>query len=147
MDVDQVHLLIGQDCADLLLPDEVKKGRPGEPFAVHTMLGWAINGPIDPFRYTVKTSHFVHNVSALERDLSKLWELEGVNSEAPGMSQNDMKTLEIWDTGKTVVDNHYTLAIPFKEERPCLPDNRSMAEKRLRMLGKRLNKDNALKER
>ncbi len=79
LDVDEVHLLIGQDCADLLLPDEIKKGHPGEPFAVHTPLGWAINGPIDPFKPAVKTSYFVHNRSSLERDLSRLWELEGVN--------------------------------------------------------------------
>ncbi len=147
LDVDEVHLLIGQDCADLLLPDEIKKGHPGEPFAVHTPLGWAINGPIDPFKTVVKTSYFVHNRSSLERDLSRLWELEGVNSEAPGMSQSDIKTLETWDARKTIEDNHYTLPIPFKAERPYLADNRNMAEQRLGMLGKRLNKDNNLKER
>ncbi|KAK8393533.1 hypothetical protein O3P69_006699 [Scylla paramamosain] len=147
LDVDEVHLLIGQDCADLLLPDEIKKGHPGEPFAVHTPLGWAINGPIDPFKPAVKTSYFVHNRSSLERDLSRLWELEGVNSEAPGMSQSDIKTLETWDARKTIEDNHYTLPIPFKAERPYLADNCNMAEKHLRMLGKRLNKDNNLKER
>ncbi|KAK4324775.1 hypothetical protein Pmani_004615 [Petrolisthes manimaculis] len=147
LDVDQVHLLIGQDCADLLMPGEVKKGRPGEPFAVHTPLGWVINGPIDPFKSTIKTSHFVHYVSALERYLSKLWELEGVNSEVPGMSQSDLKTLETWNNGKRVVENHYTLPIPFKSEGPYLPDNRSMAERRLQMLGKRLNKDRPLGEK
>ncbi|KAK3895047.1 hypothetical protein Pcinc_001215 [Petrolisthes cinctipes] len=147
LDVDQVHLLIGQDCADLLMPGEVKKGRPGEPFAVHTPLGWVINGPIDPFKSNIKTSHFVRNVSALERDLSKLWELEGVNSEVPGMSQSDLKTLETWNNGKRVVENHYTLPIPFKTEGPYLPDNRSMAERRLQILGKRLNKDRHLGEK
>ncbi|KAK8399203.1 hypothetical protein O3P69_003370 [Scylla paramamosain] len=147
LDVDEVHLLIGQDCADLLLPDEIKKGHPGEPFAIHTPLGWANNGPIDPFKPAVKTSYFVHNRSSLERDLSRLWELEGVNSEAPGMSQSDIKTLETWDARKTIEDNHYTLPIPFKAERPYLADNRNMAGKRLQMLGKRLNKDNNLKER
>ncbi len=63
-------------------------------FTVHTPLGWAINGPIDPFKSAVKTFYFVHNRSSLERDLSRLWELEGVNSEAPGMSQSDIKTLK-----------------------------------------------------
>lgn len=72
----------------------------GEPFAVHTSLGWVINGPIDPFKSIIKTSHFVRNVSALIRDLRKLWELEGVNSEVPGMSQSDLKTLETLDNGK-----------------------------------------------
>ena len=70
-----------------------------------------------------------------------MWELEGVNSEVPGMSQSDLKTLETWDNGKTVVENHYTLPIPFKIEGHYLPDNRSMAERRLQMLCKRLNND------
>ena len=29
--VDDVHILIGQDCADLLKPLEMKAGRAGEP--------------------------------------------------------------------------------------------------------------------
>ena len=41
-----VQLLIGQNASDLLIPGDVRKGSNGEPFAVHTPLGWAINGPI-----------------------------------------------------------------------------------------------------
>lgn len=147
LQVEEVHLLIGQDCSDLFLPDGVKKGNRGEPFAVHTPLGWAINGPVDPFRQTVKTSHFVHNSSSLERDLCKLWDLEGANSEVAGMSQSDLKVMRIWDQSKTLENSHYVLDIPFKAEIPCLPDNRTMAEKRLQSLGKRLDKDEDLKER
>lgn len=72
LDMNKVHLLLGQVCVDLLMPGEVKKGHPSEPFAVHTPLGWVISGPIDPFKSTVKTSHFVHNMPVLERDLNKL---------------------------------------------------------------------------
>ncbi|KAK3882373.1 hypothetical protein Pcinc_013239 [Petrolisthes cinctipes] len=147
LEVDQVHLLIGQDCADLLLPMEIKKGRLGEPFAIRTSLGWAINGPIDPSKSAVRSSYFVHSISGLEKDPSKLWELEGINSESPGMSQNDVKILEAWDRSETLMKGHYTLGIPFKAERPCLPDNRTMAEKRLHMLRKRLDKVEDLKER
>ena len=42
----KVQLLIGQDMPDLLCPREIRKGNPGEPFAVLTALGWVINGPI-----------------------------------------------------------------------------------------------------
>ena len=147
LEVDQVHLLVGQDCAGLLLPDEVKKGQPGEPFAIHTPLGWAINGPIDPFKPTVRSSHFVHTTSMMEKDLFKLWDLEGANCETPGRSQNDLKVMDVWDKNQSLIGGHYALNIPFKVERPCLPDNRTMAERRLQMLGKRLNKDRNLKER
>ncbi len=42
----RVDLLLGQDHAEVLIPLEVRKGRPGEPFAVRTVLGWALNGPV-----------------------------------------------------------------------------------------------------
>ena len=37
--------------------------------------------------------------------------------------------------------------IPFKERPPRLPDDRLMAEHRLKLLGKRLSKDSSLKEK
>jgi transposase InsO family protein len=142
LDVDQVHLLIGQDCSDLLLPEEVRKGKPGEPFAVRTPLGWAINGPVNPFGKDVRSSHFIQTQTSLESDLERLWALEG--GEEPGMSIEDQRTLKIWENAR-VIDSHYTMDIPFKCKEPMLPDNRVLAEHRLQLLGKRLTKDNALK--
>ncbi|MPC34331.1 hypothetical protein E2C01_027716 [Portunus trituberculatus] len=43
-----VELLIRQDAPLLLTPLEVRCGRNGEPFAIRTKLGWAINGPLGP---------------------------------------------------------------------------------------------------
>jgi hypothetical protein len=42
----KVNILIGQDMPDVLLPRAVKKGPAGTSFAVHTLLGWALNGPM-----------------------------------------------------------------------------------------------------
>ncbi|XP_014663229.1 PREDICTED: uncharacterized protein LOC106805948 [Priapulus caudatus] len=145
LDVDQVHLLIGQDCSDLLMPEEVKKGRSGEPFAIRTPLGWVINGPVDPFGPTIRSSHFIQERTSLEKDLDSLWALEDANSEEPGMSISDRKALQIWDESKLVVDGHYTMDIPFKAKEPNLADNQAMAERRLHSLGKRLDRDNVLK--
>ena len=41
-----VSVLIGQDNADLLMPRDVRSGKPGEPYAVKTLLGWTLNGPL-----------------------------------------------------------------------------------------------------
>ena len=144
---DQVHLLIGQDCSDLLIPIDVRRGQPGEPFAVKTVLGWAINGPVNPSEPpAVKASHFIQGES-LQRDLSKMWDIEGIHTEEPGMSLNDKRTLDIWEGSRNVVEGHYTMSIPFKEDQPCLLNNLPMAEKRLKSLGKRLEKDESLKSK
>ena len=44
MECTRVDLLIGQDFADMLIPLESRKGRPGEPFAVRYQFGWTLNG-------------------------------------------------------------------------------------------------------
>ena len=46
IDKSSVHLLIGQDQPEVMVPLEVKRGKMGEPYAVKTVLGWAINGPL-----------------------------------------------------------------------------------------------------
>nr|XP_027231770.1 uncharacterized protein LOC113823351 [Penaeus vannamei] len=63
------------------------------------------------------------------------------------MSQNDLKILKTWDNGKTIEDGRYTLSIPFKTGRPYLPDNRIVAENRLKMLGKRLDRNEDQREK
>ena len=143
---DQVHLLIGQDCSDLLIPIDVRRGRPGEPFAVKTTLGWAVNGPVNPSEpKQVKSAHFIKTETTLENDLKRMWDIEGIHTEDPGMSLSDRKTLDVWRNSNTISDDHYTLGIPFKQETPCLVNNLHMAEKRLKLLSKRLHKDGDLK--
>ncbi|XP_042888382.1 uncharacterized protein LOC122263818 [Penaeus japonicus] len=41
-----VSIVIGQDYPHLLKPQEVRSGKDNEPYAIRTVLGWAINGPV-----------------------------------------------------------------------------------------------------
>ena len=43
---DRVKIIIGQDNSAALMPLELRTGERGEPFAVRTPIGWAINGPM-----------------------------------------------------------------------------------------------------
>ena len=42
----KVTLLIEQDVPEALVPIDVRRGKPGEPYATKTLLDWALNGPI-----------------------------------------------------------------------------------------------------
>ena len=45
----KVGMLIGQDCPEILMPQEVRAAtNHGEaaPFAIRTLLGWILNGPV-----------------------------------------------------------------------------------------------------
>ena len=53
----------------------------------------------------------------------------------------DKRAVDIWERSVTVVDGHYEMDIPFKPEHSYLPDNQSVAGKRLQSLTKRFLRD------
>ena len=62
-DIEKVDLLIGLDYSDLLLPNEIRRGKSGEPFAISTKLGWCINGSIPANVITHVVNSFATSVS------------------------------------------------------------------------------------
>ena len=143
-----VMLLIGQDALHVLTPLEVKHGKQGEPYAEKTVLGWTINGPLTDGTLPQVTSHFVQG--SLDAQVERYWKLDvgdTLSSNSPSLSVSDKRAVKIWDDSVQVNDGHYELAIPFKTDDPHFPDNKSMAEKRLVLLGKRLTKDPNLHDR
>ncbi|XP_030849736.1 uncharacterized protein LOC115927700 [Strongylocentrotus purpuratus] len=56
----QVDLLIGQDYPELICPLEIRRGEPRDPYAVRTVLGWTLNGPVQSDgRKMAVTSHYI----------------------------------------------------------------------------------------
>lgn len=139
----QVHLLIGQDCPQALMPKEVREGGEGNPYATRTALGWALNGPLS-FRKgsTMHASHFIQTEqkeSSLEDSLERFWKLDsaGLCETKKGTSVADRKVLQKWEDEVDIDDGHCVLPIPFKEGTK-LENNRVVAERRLISLTKKL---------
>ena len=72
----EVHLIIGNDVPQALIPMEVRAGNAGEPYAVRTICGWTINGPLDGTRLPSVTSYYIDTDSQLNQQVRKFWELE-----------------------------------------------------------------------
>ena len=131
-----VHLLLGQDNAEALLPLDVKQGAKGEPFACRTLFGWSVNGPcrVDgPVNQTV-ISHFI-STNSLEEKVQNLWHMEneGVNDSGTAWSQEDKRVVELWDKECHLVSGHYEIPIPWKPGVE-VPNNFIMAMSRLKSL-------------
>jgi len=47
VDETKVTMLIGANVREAQVYEKCRKGKAGEPYAVHTMLGWAVLGPVD----------------------------------------------------------------------------------------------------
>ncbi len=80
----------------------------------------------------------------LSRGLERLWNTDfadtGVDiSVKPSIE--DLRALEIMENSLTMVDGHYQVALPWREECPSLPNNKEAAERRLNSLKTRLMKD------
>ena len=54
------------------------------------------------------------------------------------MSKDDRKALEIFEESVEKKDDHYTIALPWKDKNTSLPNNKKMAEKRLLGLKRKL---------
>ena len=136
-----VDLLIGTDQADLLYSLEDVTGQPGEPIARLTPLGWAyIGNPEVPAERTQTNFTFLlndtHELSGLVR---RFWEIEDpketlvINPEEKFARDTVCKSL-------TFADGHYSVGMPWKRDRPLLPDNYSMALNRLQYTEKKLKR-------
>lgn len=132
-DVRNVQLLIGQDQSEALLPLEIRKGLRGEPFAVRTLFGWALNGPNVtsnvPGRRVV--ANFVKTMAQTDRDFSSLIRMddEGLCDDV-GMSKQDKYVVQLWEQECVKVDGRYQLPIPFKPNIE-VPNNFQVALSRL----------------
>ncbi|CAI5635451.1 unnamed protein product [Oreochromis niloticus] len=167
----EVGLLIGYDCSQALLPREVVAGKENEPYAQRTDLGWSIVGNGNPcvdygdatgishrivvrqvipdVESSVNLKRVVHYVSQTKvkevtpSDIIRI--LESDFSERTGddiVSQDDLKFLT--KLRENIVQNdtgHFEMPLPFKEDRPKLPNNKICAIHRLKCLERRLKKN------
>lgn len=162
----EIGILIGCNCPKALKPREVILGRDEDPYAVRTLLGWGIIGPIVPTNSASGGEEgylTCHRIATREIGSSKLgnrFTIEAQTKEVvnpfevrrmfeldfsercngqPEFSQEDCKFLNIARKGiRLREDSHYEMPLPMKEGTPSLPHNRIMARNRLRPLKKRL---------
>ena len=147
---DEVKLIIGLDHPDLLRPEEIRVGQAREPYATKTVLGWAINGPIDSYEPDNNKKHaqyFLNTSQELNDSVEKFWRLDDPEALKGERSVCDQRVIDFWENS-TVRDGenkNYCLSIPFKSD-VNLPDNYNMAKRRLDTLGKKLASNEELRE-
>ena len=141
-DPNDVGLLLGEDCGSMLLPLETRVGRSDEPYAARISLGWYIAGPtrMDSVADECHSNLCVGEPCA--EQWNKLWGIDHELADIKAMSVEDSKVIQRWDEGYELIEGHVQLPIPWKQERPWLPDNFEMAHKRLASLKRRLDRDN-----
>ena len=107
----KVDLLIGQDNSEALVPLQVLKGNPGDPFSVLTKFGWTLNSVV-PGSSPDCVSNFVHtSIDAKVEVLSDIAD-DHVDSTLKSLSAStDREVLDICHGESVIVDGHVDLPI------------------------------------
>lgn len=143
----EIELLIGLDVPRALEPLDVIRSVGDGPYAVKTMLGWTVNGPLGKKDDDAQEQSTVNanRISVVKLDV--LWEQQFRNDfpecvrEDKEPSKEDKMFLDLVSQSTRLVDGHYCINLPLKEKEICLPDNRSVAEQRTLNLKKRFKRD------
>ena len=125
----KVDILIGQDNSDALVPLQVLKGNPGDPFSVLTKFGWTLNSVVQGISpdcvSLAVVSNFVHtSINAKVEVLSDTAD-DHVDPTLKSLSvSTDCKVVDICHGESIVVD------VPILRELSHVDDNFSLGSSR-----------------
>ncbi|CAL8088051.1 unnamed protein product [Calicophoron daubneyi] len=139
----EVTLLIGCDVPEAHWALDQRISGRKLPYAVQTLLGWVLCGPVGEVN---KSQAFIHlaNVDAeMLEQLKSLYNNEFCDTSTldSSPSQDDVRVINMLEENARLTDGRFEFPLPWRDAKPCLPDNRSMAERRLAHLRRRLTRD------
>ena len=133
-----VGLLLASDVPEVLDPLEVKHSQGGGPYALRTSFGWAITGPLTPYRYVSRASSFLVSVDTELRQLAKDFYNrdfdESIADDQTELSQEEHRCMERMNQSTELKSGFYVIALPFKDRQHLIPNNRVQAEQRAMLL-------------
>ncbi|CAG2235127.1 unnamed protein product [Mytilus edulis] len=147
-----VGLLIGINVPRAMEPWDVITSVNNSPFAMKTLLGWVINGPLDVVNTDQVVGMFVSSnritanqiFPSLEDQLRNHFKYdfsERTIDDENEPSKEDKQFLDIVSKSSSLVNGHYVIDLPFKSKDVQMPNNRKQAEQRLIALSKRFTQD------
>ncbi|XP_070562373.1 uncharacterized protein [Ptychodera flava] len=162
LDEKEVTILIGNDVPEAHWALEEKRGGRKQPYAIRTLLGWTVIGPMKGKKDSDATINFI-NMDQVSNCESPIKCLEPISSQLHRMynadfteslvetkycmSLEDRRAKANMDRSVCLQNGHYQLNLPWRYDTPSLPCNKHIAEKRLNVLRRRLLKDPALHEK
>ena len=168
MKAEEVEILIGCDCPRATEPWDVIHSKNGGPYAVKTCLGWIVIGPKvtfcdDPATPAFKVNNIRTKAGRLEEMITTLYNNDFTEKDSLNVCETMLQEDRLlwclflclcvcfWqlqvERSIQLKEESYEIALPFKSENINLPNNRAMAERRIKGLKRRLDKDPALHKR
>ncbi|KAL0832560.1 hypothetical protein ABMA28_000762 [Loxostege sticticalis] len=120
-------LLIGQDNWQLIVGGDIRRGKSGQPVASLTQLGWVIH---------------VNHITELNELVKRQFELDSIGiTEEKRVNYEDARATSILDSTAKLTNQGWEVGLLWKKENVDLPDNYRDAEKRLKGIEKKMDRD------
>ncbi|KAM4533987.1 uncharacterized protein steap2 isoform 2-T3 [Odontesthes bonariensis] len=144
-----IELLIGTNASKVIEPWEVINSQGEGLYAIKNLVGWVVNGPLRHGKSAIDDdcqSEAVNRISVanLEKLLISQYSHEFNEKTADEKREHsieDKKFLDIANNSVSLIDGHYTLDLPFKDDNVKLPNNRPIALQRLHSLKRKLSRN------
>ena len=135
VDGSQITILIRSDVAEIIVPLEVRCGHKEAPIGVRARLGWTITGRLPGYLRESESVFKVH-VSSHDEELHERvrswWRMEDFGCKYDCDTQRSVEDR---------VDGRYEVPILWKDQNSTLPNNQVLAEHRLNLLERKLQRD------
>ncbi|XP_065089673.1 uncharacterized protein LOC135710890 [Ochlerotatus camptorhynchus] len=144
-------ILVGLDNLHLFAPLESRVGKPNEPIAVRSKMGWTIYGS-EKLKPSVKTYLNLHSVTPVSNqelhDLMReqyVLDEKAITSFAVPEPAEEKRAREILETTTKRIGDRFETGLLWREDVRWFPDSYPMAMRRMKALERNLEKDPALK--
>ncbi|KAL0164586.1 hypothetical protein M9458_040339, partial [Cirrhinus mrigala] len=147
----EVGLLIGVNAYKAMEPWEIINSQNNGPYAVNTALGWVVNGPISRCQEKEldddnRQSFLVNRISVIsvEDMLMKHYNADFPERRCDDrreQSQHDKQFMHTVTTSAQLVDGHFCIKLPLKDDQVKMPCNRGIAEQRLNSLKRKFSRN------
>ena len=153
VEVPKVSLIIGQDVRDAHIVKEVKVSSnqvESGLYATRTALGWTVAGPLEgrtPRQREVDVNFTDHDRLLRER-VDAFWTIENAGLDwDKKASVEDRRAEDILKETTRFNNGRYETGLLWKDDNPRLPDNRGVAETRLKSLRRKFQRDTDFEEK
>ena len=141
---EDLEVFVGAHYLWLLQRDCIRCGKPGEPVAIDTVLGWVVSGPIGGLDVNKPVNTALANFVFAEVqnpvvDINQFWDLEsiGITDQSSDVHESVISDLKFTGTC-------YSVGLPWKENHDPLPSNYDLSFKCMKGQIKHLSKDPVL---
>ena len=152
-----IGILIGNNVPRAVEPWEVINSEGDGPYAVRTLLGWCVNGPLRGVAASLSDDKIPAvsvnrlQISCLEDQVQRYFDMDfsdhQIFSDEKALSVEDQQFLSLMEQQTTLHQGHYEICLPLRDSSVPFPNNRPLALQRMKSLEKKFRASDIFKRK